>query len=166
MERMDKELLFAKQHELPVACVVVNLDFFTVYLDSYGYSVTMEMVHYAASILQQQVRQEDVIARIRDDEFAMLLPQCSELGAQVLCERILAKLANTPFLKTLENGNPVEESLSFHAGVAGFPLVYEESVDADSLLRYAQHALHVSKFANDNDEDPVQLISAIRPVLS
>lgn len=158
--RVNAEISLSKRHLSPLTCVVIGMNFLQVYMDSYGYDFVLELLRDVAGKIREQVRQEDIIARIGDSEIGLLLPRSTEKGAKNLTDRIIRNLEETPFV--LEGVTPPGgEELSVHAGIAGFPLPDEQDMDADSLIRYARHALHQARCS---DTYRVQLFSEIQPI--
>lgn len=159
IQRMNEEISLSKRHLSPVCCVIFGIGFYQIYLDSYGYDFIHSLLQFVAERIGSQVRLEDIVARISDDEIAVLLPHSTEKGAKTFTNRLVLEL-NTSFFKHNEH---VEE-LSICAGVAGFPLADDTIGDADTVLRYARHALHQARCA-DADHVKVQLFSEIKPVI-
>ncbi|MBY0404609.1 MAG: GGDEF domain-containing protein [Cyanobacteria bacterium] len=159
-DRLNSEISLSKRHLSPLCVVVIRLNFFQVYVDSYGYDFVVNILKYMAGIVKKQVRQEDIIARVSDDEIALLLPRSTEKGAKTLVSRIIQELTTQLYYDKAYMGDDGEE-LSAHAGVAGFPIPDDDSADADSLIRYARHALHQARCSEDN---LIMLFSEIQPV--
>lgn len=160
MNRLNSEISLSKRHLSPLSVVVFRLNFYQVYLDSFGYDYVVELFKHVATVISEQVRQEDIVARVSDDEVAMLLPRSTEKGAKTLTSRILKELTQTPYVApTVAEGE--SEELSAHAGIAGYPIPDDDHADADSLLRYARHALHQARCS---EKSLVKLFSEITPV--
>lgn len=159
--RINAEISLSKRHLSPLACVVIGINFYQVYMDSYGYDFVLDLLRHVATCVRQQVRQEDILARISDNEIGILLPRSSEKGAKTLTDRIVQAVAETPF--HWQSQTPPEgEELSVCAGICGYPMVDEDDLDADGMIRYAHHALHQARCS---DEVRVQLFSAIQPAV-
>lgn len=160
IDRLNSEISLSKRHLSPLSVVVIRVNFFQVYVDSYGYDFIIDLLKHVATVVRKQVRQEDLIARISDDEVGLLLPRSTEKGAKTVTDRIIHTLVDTPYKPFgLEEGDG--EELSIYAGIAGFPVADDDYVDADSLIRYARHAVHQARCSG---EELVQLFSEIQPV--
>jgi diguanylate cyclase len=61
--------------------------------DRYGHSAGDELLVAASSILQQNLRETDVVARIGGDEFGVLMPETDGSSTDGLVERIQAACA-------------------------------------------------------------------------
>ncbi len=154
--RLNGEISLAKRHLSPLSCIIIGVNYYQVYLDSYGYDFVIKLLRHIALQMQNHIRQEDIIARIGDDEIALLLPRSSEKGAKILADRIVESINTTPFQVADE-----PEDVVVHAGIAGYPLPDASPADADAVIRFARHALHNARC----DDEAVQLFSEIKPAL-
>ncbi len=76
------------------ACVVsIDLDELKLTNDTQGHAAGDALLVRAAQVLASLTRSSDVIARLGGDEFAMLLVECDYYDAQVLLQRMQAKMA-------------------------------------------------------------------------
>ncbi len=160
INRLNEEISLSRRHMSPLAVMVFGVNFFQMYLDSYGYGYVNELIRHIALVVQNHKRQEDIIARIGDDEIGLLLPHSTPKGARPLADRIIRTIQETPH----QCGN-IEEEITVHAGVAGYPsddAADKDEADADALIRYARHALHNARCSIDRS---VQVFSEIKPVL-
>ncbi len=157
MKRLGEEIALSKRHLSPLTCIILEVSYYEVYLDSYGFSFVANLMRQVAEVVQANVRQEDIVARLGNQEIGFLLPRSSEKGAVPLLKRILSQVEELPIYM----GDQVEH-LHLNAGVAGYPLNDVEDMDSDSLVRYTRHALHHAKCMTERN---IQLFSDIRPVL-
>lgn len=164
IQRLGEEMSLAKRHLSPLCVVALGISFYQMYLDSYGYDFINALLRYMADKTGTLIRHEDIVARIGDDEIGILLPRSTEKGAKVFTNRLLLNLNASTF-----KYGGYEEELSVCAGVAGFPLPDDtgsdsSKVDADTVIRYARHALHQAK-CGDEEHVRMQLFSEIKPVI-
>jgi diguanylate cyclase (GGDEF)-like protein len=159
MQRLSEEISLSRRHLSPLCCVVVGVNLYQVYLDSYGYNFINALLRFLGEKIGGMIRHEDIIARIGDDEIAVLLPRSTEKGAKIFTSRLVKSL-NASIFKY----GTYEEEISVCAGVAGYPLPDCAGADADVVVRYARHALHQARHAAQ-DEEKFQLFSEIRPAL-
>ncbi len=158
VKRLGEEISMAKRHLSPVTCAIISISYYDVYLDSYGYDFIVNMLHQLANISTDHVRQEDIVARLGNSEIGFLMPLSTEKGAVSMTKRLMDKIEAIPFYM----GDQVEH-LYLNAGIAGFPTSDpDEDVDADTLVRYARHALHTSRCSENNK---IQLFSDLKPQL-
>ena len=159
IQRLSKEISLSRRHLSPLCCVVIGVNLYQMYLDSYGYGFINALLRFLADKISGIVRHEDIVARIGDDEIAVLLSRSTEKGAKIFTTRLVHDL-NAAIFKY----GTYEEEVSVCAGVAGYPLPDFPGADADTVIRYARHALHQAKTSADETKK-VQLFSEIRPAL-
>lgn len=155
IKRLGEEMSLAKRHLSPVTCVIVSISYYDVYMDSYGYDFVSGFMHQVAKTVKEHIRREDIAARLGDSEIAFMLPRSTEKGALALTSRILSKVESLPIYM----GDQIEH-LHLNAGIAGFPSVDEADLDADTLIRYARHALHQARCSDNKN---VVLFSEMKP---
>ncbi|MFM7469270.1 MAG: diguanylate cyclase domain-containing protein [Vampirovibrionales bacterium] len=143
--QLQERLNLSKQSQKPVTCLVLSLDFYPLYFDTYGLDVTINMLRFIAKNLRQLTRKHDILARLSDNQIGILMSNSDDLGAAHVVRRIQKYLANHPYLLQHSHyGKPIEESLSIHGGSACYnPNDLEHTLIAtgDDLVRYASHAL-------------------------
>ncbi|NLF51076.1 MAG: PAS domain S-box protein [Leptolinea sp.] len=98
----------------PVSVVMVDMDTLKEVNDSQGHQAGDALLRKFASIARRVFRQEDMIARIGGDEFAVFLPETERETVRQALERL--RIA----VKKYNDQNP-ELSLSFSAGTATAP---------------------------------------------
>ncbi len=111
----------------PVALILIDLDDFKAYNDSYGHVAGDELLCWIAECARGTLRPTDSLARIGGDEFAVLVVGADRLAAAPVAERIRAACADRG---------------SHCAGIASAPA---DGHDFDSLYRTADHALYKAK---------------------
>lgn len=159
-QRLSEEISLSKRHLSPLCCVILGINFYQIYLDSYGYEFINGLIRYTVEKVISLTRHEDIIARLGDDELAILLPRSTEKGAKVFTNRLVQALNACVF--TIGEH---QEMLSVSAGVAGFPLPDNSTATADTIIRYGRHALHQARCTDAEDTLPVCFFSEINPVL-
>lgn len=159
LARTDEEISLSRRHLSPLACVVISVRFFKMYVDSYGYDFISGLFRHMGEVVARHVRKEDIIARLGDDEIGILMPRSTERGARVLANRILLALNGATF-----GFGEYEEHITAFAGIAGYPMPDESEPGGEALIRYARHALHNAGFSDDAAIH-VQLFSEIKPAL-
>lgn len=160
MTRLTGELSLAKRHQAELSLVVLGLDCYQIYLDSYGYRFVNGLLRFLGEQIIGLIRHEDVMARIGDDEIGILLPRTTETGAKTLAARMVKTLNAQAF-----SHNGYTEEILVSAGVVAFPVADTACEDADTLLRYGRHALYQSKADEEDDLPRVCLFSEIVPTL-
>jgi diguanylate cyclase (GGDEF)-like protein len=119
------------------ALVYVDLDHFKRLNDSLGHAAGDAALRHVKGLLEAQIRDGDLVARIGGEEFAVWLPRTSLSGAVEVAERIRRSIGHTTWLW---HGEPV--SLSASCGVAAYP---ESTADWRNLPAVADAALYRAK---------------------
>src|SRR5687767_2808430 len=100
-EQLDRELAQAQRSGRPVSVALMDLDDFKRYNDAHGHQAGDRLLVAAAAAWEGQLRDGDVLCRWGGDEFAALLPDCSEGAAH----EIIARLTfTTPCLQSCAAG--------------------------------------------------------------
>ena len=84
---LDEEFARAKRQHSPLSLVMLDVDWFKHFNDSFGHPAGDEALRAVAQILRQTVRPYDVVARYGGEEFAAILPATGREGALVIAER-------------------------------------------------------------------------------
>ena len=74
--------------QLPTSIIIADIDRLKMINDTYGHRSGDQHIVDAADIISKVVRQEDILARIGGDEFAVLLPETNEEAAANIIDRI------------------------------------------------------------------------------
>lgn len=83
----------ARRHATPLALLMLDIDRFKQYNDTYGHQEGDVCLRNVAQALQQQIRRPgEMVARYGGEEFAIIVPRCTISEAQVLGERLLAAI--------------------------------------------------------------------------
>ena len=148
---LERELARADRGSSSLALVLLDIDHFKSFNDTYGHAIGDLVLKKVATTLQRCLRQADVLARFGGEEFVVLLPQVDERGAMESAERIRAALESSG----IHPGGP-RKRVTVSIGLAMFPC---HADSADTLLRAADEALYRAKDAGRN-----RVVSAELPV--
>jgi diguanylate cyclase (GGDEF)-like protein len=129
---LRREVRRAGRFGQPLSLVLADVDHLGAFNDSHGELRGSLVLRELATLLAQQVRSFDVLARYRRDEFMLVLPQTGRDGAIEVAERLRAAVAQHAF-PSAEPG-----AVTICLGVATFP---QEGADATSLLSAVERAL-------------------------
>jgi len=137
LDQAHRELARASRYRLPVSCLMLDLDRFKRVNDRFGHAAGDQVLIAVASRLTGLLRQQDFIARLGGEEFAMLLPHTDAEQAAVVAERCRQVVAGIDFIF-----NGVPHPVTTSVGVAS--LVGEELTTSE-LLKRADEALYQAK---------------------
>jgi diguanylate cyclase (GGDEF)-like protein len=127
----------AHRYHGTMAVLMLDLDGMKQVNDGGGHAAGDELLKSIAEVLNASVRGCDVTARLGGDEFAVVMPATDSVGAQVVAERVRARIAELE----LEGGLRVTASIGIaQIGDARDP----RRAGLDVLLR-ADAALYAAK---------------------
>jgi diguanylate cyclase (GGDEF)-like protein len=132
---LETEIRRAKRYGDPLSLIILDLDSFKQYNDTWGHPAGDMRLREIADLLRVKVRDPDIVARYGGEEFAVILPNTSKEGAVVLAER-LRIFAEEHAPVRPEDGAPVS-GYTISLGVATFP---EDADTLDGLLVAADNA--------------------------
>jgi diguanylate cyclase (GGDEF)-like protein len=92
MELLEAEFNRAERYRFPLTLVYMELDNLAEINQRLGYQKGDELLYQFVEQLSEALRANDVVARLSDDEFAMILPQTNDTQAQLAFTRILPEL--------------------------------------------------------------------------
>ncbi|HLA96244.1 MAG TPA: sensor domain-containing diguanylate cyclase, partial [Pyrinomonadaceae bacterium] len=149
-ERLSEELNRSKRYRFPMSFLMIDVDKFKSYNDSYGHPAGDEALRIVSNILKENLRGADVAARYGGEEFAVLLPQTSIEEASQIAERIRRQIERTDF---------PHRSVTVSIGIANSTA---EVNSPDDLIWAADRALYQAKDRGrnnvrifDGDGDPL-----------
>jgi len=139
-ERLALEVERSQRSGLPLSLLMLDVDHFKQFNDTYGHPAGDEVLRQLARVLNDARRANDVVARYGGEEFALILVDTAKFTERVR-ERIEAHDFSDAFPKNKKN------AISVSIGVATFP---DDGSDAEGLVRAADTALYAAKRAGRN----------------
>jgi diguanylate cyclase (GGDEF)-like protein len=118
----------------PISMIIADLDGLKNVNDSLGHQAGDKLIRRAAEVLRAGFRQEDVIARIGGDEFAVIMPVTEAGTAQEALERIQT-------LIDLNNKFYGDPALGISLGVS----TGERDSDLEQVMRAADDNMYREK---------------------
>ena len=129
----------AYRHGYPLSLVVLSLDHFELINDRYGQSIGDMVLQEMAKTLKTFSRNEDIVARTNDDEFAIAFPHCSESDALAKVDRLR---------EFVESANPGGIPVTASFGVVSLPMTFP--CDFEDLFSAADRAMAQAKLDGRN----------------
>jgi diguanylate cyclase (GGDEF)-like protein len=135
----------AQRYGYTLALVIMDIDSFKVYNDSFGHPAGNERLKAIADVLRASVREPDLPVRYGGEEFALLLPHTTKDGAVALAERV-REAAGLAAPQPPPSGVPAS-GYTLSLGVAAFP---SDAASAEDLVLAADYAELAAKRAGKN----------------
>jgi diguanylate cyclase (GGDEF)-like protein/PAS domain S-box-containing protein len=137
-ETLERELLRATRKKLSLGMIMLDVDDFKQFNDTYGHAAGDEILHELGSLLLRQVRGEDIACRYGGDEFILIMPdatrEVTRERAELICES--AGMIHSQF-----EGQALD-AVTLSLGVAVFP---EHGSTSTGILRAVDAALYRAK---------------------
>ena len=91
--QLDEESRQAEELDEPLSLLMMDIDHFKRFNDTYGHQIGDQVIKLVARTLMQTLKGRDSPARYGGEEFAVILPRTDQVRAVVVAERIREKLA-------------------------------------------------------------------------
>ncbi|GIV07255.1 MAG: hypothetical protein KatS3mg017_0457 [Fimbriimonadales bacterium] len=130
---LEEQFQAALRNQQPLSLILMDVDFFKQYNDTYGHQAGDEVLRQVAEILKASVREGDFVARYGGEEFAIVLPRAELEDALQVAERLRSAVESAPW--TLR---PITGSF----GVAN---VRRDMESRQEIIEAADQALYTAK---------------------
>jgi diguanylate cyclase (GGDEF)-like protein/PAS domain S-box-containing protein len=138
-EALHSAVSFSIRHDLPLSLVMLDVDAFKQYNDSFGHPAGDDVLRAVAGLLRDSVREHDVVARYGGEEFAILLPATDADSAHGLAERLRRSIAEHAW---------THRTVTASLGIT--TMLPDEPVTPTALVEAADGALYHSKHRGRN----------------
>ena len=138
-ERLEEEISRSKRYGTKLSCILFDIDFFKVVNDMYGYEWGDILLKNIANKLNAMIRKEDILTRYGDEEFLLVLPNTSEDNAFLFGERFRREVEKMEFIPA---GEEEAHKVTISGGISTYPCMPDVDEDANTVIRYAEHALY------------------------
>lgn len=129
-----KEIKRAKRYRIPLSLAILDLDDFKVINDTYGHEAGDMVLRRVCRMIERNIREQDIFARLGGEEFVLLFPHTNLNEAYLVSERLRLKVAKLRF-----------KGLS-HRITASFGITSLREEDTPkTLIRRADEALYEAK---------------------
>ncbi|MGA9390957.1 MAG: diguanylate cyclase [Candidatus Sulfotelmatobacter sp.] len=137
-EVLDREIRRAGRAAQSLGILMLDLDYFKRFNDTYGHEAGDAVLCDTATFLLKNVRAEDFVCRFGGEEFVVILPTADLEGSQTRAERLRTKMKE---LNILHQGRSLG-AITLSVGVAAFP---EHGSSPKELMAAADTALYAAK---------------------
>lgn len=156
---LDLEWRRAARERQPLSLVLIDIDCFKVFNDTYGHLEGDACLCQVASVLREAAaRPGDLVARYGGEEMVILMPRTDLDGASRMAQRVHEMLAEhaLPF-----PASPVTERVTVSIGVSA--LLPKRHIDAHTLVRQADEGLYAAK---ENGRNQTVAVPRLRLIAS
>jgi diguanylate cyclase (GGDEF)-like protein len=139
---MTMELERSQRYNTPLTLLLMDIDHFKKFNDTYGHPVGDLVLQMVAKALQGSIRNTDYCARYGGEEFVVVLIQADEAQSRMLAERV-RKAVETMEVRNEDKLLKVTVSI----GSATYPF---DAQDKQELIDNADKAMYASKQSGRN----------------
>ncbi|MDD5329423.1 MAG: diguanylate cyclase [Sulfuricella sp.] len=144
-ESLHIEWKRAARNNLPLSVMMLDIDYFKLYNDSYGHLKGDEVLRKVAAIIQKSaMRPADQASRYGGEEFVVILPETPASGASLLAEEIRR---NVEALNIPHQGSDIASCVTISIGLASAVPTGDSPL---SLVNLADAALYQAKESGRN----------------
>ena len=145
LERLSVETRHAASTGRPLALVVADVDHLRKVTETRGRDAAASVLRKLAGILRATVREDDLVARLGDDDFAVILSGLGRGSARQFAARLRSAIERFRFTSTWDSGASFGVTLSL--GAASYPTDADNETD---LLIRATEALNEARSLGRN----------------
>lgn len=144
-----------------LALIMIDIDYFKIYNDTYGHQLGDNCLKEVAKALHTTLnRPGDFVARYGGEEFAVVMPMTDLEGASIVAEKLRA---NIEALHIRHSGSQVSDYVTVSLGIAATVPTRESS--PDGLIKAADKALYEAKHQGRNRvQRSESIITAVLPL--
>jgi diguanylate cyclase (GGDEF)-like protein len=114
-EKAVQTLLTSKRQRRPNALIMLDVDHFKLYNDSYGHAQGDVCLQQISQCLKNVVKRDsDLVARYGGEEFIILLPETDIFAAEVIAQKIIDDIAEQ---KISHQASPVADLVTVSLGI-------------------------------------------------
>lgn len=137
-ERFNEELERAERCKRNLSILMLDIDHFKSFNDTYGHQVGDEVLKVLAQVTKKNIRSIDFAARYGGEEFVIILPEVGHDDALFIAERLWVSVFEYPLI--LKSGKQARITVSI--GCACYP---DDAITKELLIKRADEALYFAK---------------------
>jgi diguanylate cyclase (GGDEF)-like protein len=139
-EQIERLTERARDQELPLSLILIDIDNFKKYNDTYGHPAGDHLLKVMTSAISDVVRDHDIFARYGGEEFAVILRDTNNKLAIHISERIRQVVSSIP-------NDKLKCPVTISVGVGTFP---DHASDWVTLLDFVDKSLYHAKNSGKN----------------
>ena len=132
-----------KRYGQVFSIIILDIDFFKKFNDTYGHQSGDCVLKQVASILKKNSRTSDIVCRYGGEEMTIILTNTNKKDAEITANKICQAIRNNKF--TLANGEKVKVTVS-----VGVATVGENGQTPQEIIEYSDKCLYKAKETGRN----------------
>jgi diguanylate cyclase (GGDEF)-like protein len=137
-EVLARELARADRLRSPLSVIMIDIDHFKKFNDTYGHAAGDEVLKQVCAYLSDSLRQTEIVCRYGGEELVILLPDCDAGGAVEIAEKLRNGIRS---LAVVHHGQDLPR-VTASLGVTAYPEVTTSKAD---VVAAADQALYEAK---------------------
>jgi diguanylate cyclase (GGDEF)-like protein/putative nucleotidyltransferase with HDIG domain len=162
--QFEKEVARASRSGSSFQVLMLDLDGFKAVNDTFGHKVGDMMLKGVASVMTQELRDYDFLARYAGDEFVAIVPETDEDAVRELCDRIEKAVVGFK----LPVGEDKFACVGVSLGAASYPQNgknFDQVVVAADKAMYVVKGIRKQRRVKDSEKDNSFIQSSINPTI-
>lgn len=143
MDHFNREFLKSKRHKIDLSCIMMDIDDFKSYNDSYGHMVGDFILKSSTEIIKKILREEDIFGRYGGEEFLIVLPNTKIKDTVKIAETIRKTIEKTEY-----DSGSITFNITMSFGISDITSEIPQSVEI--MLDNADKALYSAKERGKN----------------
>jgi diguanylate cyclase (GGDEF)-like protein len=148
LKLLQEQLDVASLESRPLSLIMLDVDNFKQYNDTYGHLVGDSVLVALTSAMRKHVKSTDAVARWGGEEFVISLPNAD--GSQA--EQVASRIRGTMSVLTVKDAN--QEAIPAPTVSQGLALFPQEAQSLVDLIHLADRRLYIAKARGRNQIEP------------
>jgi diguanylate cyclase (GGDEF)-like protein len=144
LRRLSEEMVRAKRNKYPLSVALLRVDNLGLLKGINSEKTRIELLYQVATLARQYLREEDILAYLENDTFAVLLMDMSGENAKAIMEYLQTQVGLV-LLRSANNGPKLNLK-----GIVGISTYSHNGTSRDDLVALADRALHLAEVNDDN----------------
>jgi len=136
-KRLDEEIERSERYQEKITLLFLDLDNFKRINDTYGHQFGDYVLKVTASIIEDNVRNIDIVSRYGGEEFSVILINANKEISFKTAERIRKQIEDYDFIE-----GTIKEHLTISIGMGEYPA---DAKNKEDLIRYSDHRMYMAK---------------------
>ncbi len=137
-EQMQQITSHAKRYDVPLSLIIIDIDFFKRFNDTYGHQSGDAVLRQVAFELKKNVRASDIVCRYGGEEMSIILPNTKYEEAVAIANKLCTIISN----KKCKLSNNRESNVTISLGVASFG---NDGTEPSQIIEAADKRLYNAK---------------------
>ena len=148
---MQNQIEISKRYNQPFSLIIVDIDFFKKFNDTYGHQAGDAVLRQVAQTLKKNSRTTDYVCRYGGEEMSIILPNTTAEEAIFSAKRMNKAVEEKDFqLNATETGK-----VTISVGVATFP---DNAETGQDLIEHADKGLYYAKEHGRNQVVKIDMV--------